>query len=111
MAERIKKEEFEEKVLRNEKPVLVDFYSDSCIACKKLSPVLGDLEEEWEETLRVYKVNTGYEQELVEAYRIMANPTLKLFLSGRVIGTKVGAATLQEIKDWIEKTIEKEKKE
>ncbi len=38
MAERIGREEFEEKVLKSGLPVLVDFYSDSCMACKKLAP-------------------------------------------------------------------------
>ena len=43
MAQRINKDNFEEKVLKNPLPVLVDFYSDSCIPCKQLSPVLGDI--------------------------------------------------------------------
>ena len=45
MAARISKEEFEEKVIKNPLPVLVDFYSDSCVACKKLAPVLGGIED------------------------------------------------------------------
>ena len=45
MAERIGREEFEEKVLKSDLPVLVDFYSDSCMACKKLAPVLSQAEE------------------------------------------------------------------
>ena len=44
MAERIGREEFEEKVLKSDLPVLVDFYSDSCMACKKLAPVLSQAE-------------------------------------------------------------------
>ena len=46
MAQRINKDNFEEKVLKSPLPVLVDFYSDSCIPCKQLSPVLGDIEDE-----------------------------------------------------------------
>ena len=42
MAARIGKADFEEKVLQSDRPVIVDFYSDSCVACKKLSPLLGD---------------------------------------------------------------------
>ena len=41
MAVRINKDDFEEKVLKSNLPVIVDFYSDSCIACKKLAPALG----------------------------------------------------------------------
>ena len=39
MAVRVSKADFEEKVLNESLPVLVDFYSDSCVACKKLAPV------------------------------------------------------------------------
>lgn len=110
MSARISKEDFKEKVLQSQGPVLVDFYSDSCIACKKLAPVLGDVEDEYEGTLSVYKVNTSYDQELVETYQIMANPTLKLFQAGEVVATKVGVATVTELKDWIQKNIYWEKK-
>ena len=41
MAVRVTKDDFNEKVLLNKLPVVVDFYSDSCVACKKLAPVLG----------------------------------------------------------------------
>ena len=43
MAVRINKADFEEKVLKSDLPVIVDFYSDSCIACKKLAQLLGDV--------------------------------------------------------------------
>lgn len=66
MAQRINKDNFEEKVLKSPLPVLVDFYSDSCIPCKQLSPVLGDIEDEREDTLSVYKVNVNYDMELAE---------------------------------------------
>ena len=68
MAQRINKDNFEEKVLKSPLPVLVDFYSDSCIPCKQLSPVLGDIEDEREDTLSVYKVNVNYDMELAEKY-------------------------------------------
>ena len=48
MAVRINKADFEEKVLKSDLPVIVDFYSDFCIACKKLAPALGDVEDDYE---------------------------------------------------------------
>ena len=47
MAVRVSKADFEEKVLKEALPVLVDFYSDSCVACKKLAPVLGNAEDDY----------------------------------------------------------------
>ena len=56
MAVRVSKADFEEKVLNESLPVLVDFYSDSCVACKKLAPVLGNAEDDYEDKVKVYKV-------------------------------------------------------
>ena len=53
MAARISKADFDEKVLKSKLPVIVDFYSDSCVACKKLAPVLGDIEDDYEEASRI----------------------------------------------------------
>lgn len=56
MAARVNKDEFEGKVLKSDIPVLVDFYSDSCVPCKKMTPVIGDVEDDMEGKLAVYKV-------------------------------------------------------
>ena len=105
MAARISEADFEEKVIRAELPVLVDFYSDSCVACKKLAPVLGDLEDNYENKLLVYKVNTNYDAALAERFAVMANPTLLLFRKGQSIGRKVGAKNYEELSTWIDTNI------
>ena len=83
MAARISKDDFEEKVLKSDLPVIVDFYSDSCVACKKLAPVLGGVEDDYEGRINVYKVNTNFDAELAEKYEVTANPTL-LFVKAKV---------------------------
>lgn len=102
MAERIGKEEFEEKVLKSGLPVLVDFYSDSCIACKKLAPALSQAEELLGERFSFYKVNTDYEAELVEKYKILSRPTLIVFINGQETERKTGARKLAELMKWLE---------
>lgn len=64
MAARANAENFEELVLKSELPVLVDFYSDSCIPCKMMAGVVGDIEDDYEGKLNVYKVNMKYWQHL-----------------------------------------------
>lgn len=105
MAARVSKGDFEEKVLKEALPVLVDFYSDSCVACKKLAPVLGDAEDEYEDKIKVYKINTNFDQELAETYRVLSNPTLILFKEGQESSRKVGALKPAELKSWIEEYI------
>lgn len=101
MAERIGKEEFEEKVLKSGIPVLVDFYSDSCIACKKLAPALSQAEELLGERFFFYKINTDYEAELVEKYGILSRPTLIVFINGQERERKTGARKLAELIEWL----------
>lgn len=105
MAERINKNNFGEKVLESGIPVLVDFYSDSCIPCKMLSPILGDLEEEREGQLAVYKVNVNYDEELAEKYGVRGAPTLILFQGGQEKGTHTGAISADALNDWLEELL------
>lgn len=105
MAERISKCDFDKKVLQSKLPVIVDFYSDSCVACKKLAPVLGGVEDDYEGKLSVYKVNTGYESELVEEYEITANPTLIIFKDGKAVDRKVGAQSPVALEEWINENL------
>ena len=105
MAARIAKDDFEEKVLKSPIPVIVDFYSDSCVACKMLAPVLGGIEDDYEDRIQVYKVNTNFEQELAQQYGIMSNLTLILFKDGEAAERKVGAQTADVLKTWVEDNI------
>ena len=97
MAQRITAAEFESEVLAAEKPVLVDFYSDSCIPCKRLSPILTRLEEQFGETVKIVKVNILYEEALTEQYEIQAAPTIVLFQGGTEVNRLRGAVTADEI--------------
>lgn len=101
MAERLNKENFAETI-KSLPLALVDFYSDSCLPCKKMNPLLGDLEDENEQGLKVFKVNINFDFELAEKYKVMATPTLILFKNGQEADRKNGFQTLDTLKDWIE---------
>lgn len=102
MAARISKDDFEEKVLKSDLPVIVDLYSDSCVACKKLAPVLGEAEDDYEGRINVYKVNTNFDAELAEKYEVTANPTLLFVKAGEVVDRKIGAQKPADLNAWIE---------
>lgn len=97
MAARISSADFEEKVLKADKPVLVDFYSDTCIPCKRMAGVLGDIEDEYEDKLYLYKVNVNYEEDLTAKYQVMSAPTLIVFENGEEKNRLSGAAGKDEI--------------
>ena len=65
---------FEERVLKCDKPVLVDFYADWCGPCKKLGPVLDDFADEHPE-IRVVKVNVDENRDLVGRYGVNGFPS------------------------------------
>lgn len=105
MAERIGEKNFEEKVKQIEGVVLVDFYSDSCIPCKRLSPILRELEEEYKGKAVVYKVNVNYEEDLAAAYQVMSAPTLILFKNGEALGKKSGVQKKDALTQWLDDAI------
>ena len=105
MAERIKLSDFEEKVLNSSVPVLIDFYSDSCVPCKRMSPVVGDVEDEREGSLSVYKVNINFDTELAEQYDVQSVPTLLLFKGGAEVARQSGAVRKDALDAWIDDNV------
>lgn len=102
MAQRISKADFDLIITQEEGLLLVDFYSDTCIPCKQLSPILGDIEDEYEDSIKVYKVNINYDEELAEKYQVMSAPTLFLFRDGEVLDKKRGLVKKDALKEWID---------
>ena len=94
MAERLNKDSFQEKVLNASGLAIADFYSDSCIPCKKLSPILD---------VYIGKVNIVYEQELIEEYSVMSSPVLIFFKNGEEVDRITGAVSKHKIEEAIEK--------
>ena len=88
---------FENELLRSDKPVLLDFYADWCGPCKMLSPVLSEIADEYADVLRVAKVNVDDEPELAMKFGVSSIPMLVLFKDGRIVSTSVGYRPKDEI--------------
>lgn len=105
MAERVTYREFAEKVTGFSGLAIVDFYSDSCVPCKMISPALTALENQFREKLYVAKVNVAYEKELAEEYGIKSTPTILLIKNGRVVDRFSGVKKKQDIEKIIESNL------
>ena len=101
MAERINAGDFDSKVLADGTFALVDFYSDCCVPCKRMSPVLAELEESYAGKLYVGKVNIAYESELVEKYEVSSAPTFVFFKDGKEIQRLTGVQKKADLEKFI----------
>ena len=90
-------ENFETEVLNSEKTCLVDFYADWCGPCKMMSPIIDEIESEMEDRIKVGKVNSDENIELVQKYQIMSIPTIMVIKNGEVKKTFVGVTPKEEI--------------
>jgi thioredoxin 1 len=92
---------FEADVLKNEQPVLVDFWAPWCGPCRAIAPVLEELSKEYEGQITVVKMNVDENPSTPSKYGIRAIPTLILFKNGDVAGQVTGAVSKSNLKDMI----------
>ena len=88
---------FENEVLRADKPVLLDFYADWCGPCKMLAPILHELAEEKSGTLKLGKVNVDEQMDLAIRFQVSNIPMLVVFKDGKPVAKSVGYRTKSEI--------------
>ena len=96
---------FDQDVLQAEGPVLVDFWAEWCGPCKMIAPVLEELADEYGEKLKVCKMDVDANPDTAPKYGIRGIPTLILFNSGDVAGTKVGALSKAQLSAFIDSAI------
>lgn len=94
---KITNQNFEEEVLKADKPVLVDFYATWCGPCQIMSPIIDEIAEENADTLKVGKVNIDENQDLAIKYNVMSIPTIIIVKNGKVEKTFVGVTDKNEI--------------
>lgn len=92
---------FEEEVLKSEKPVLVDFYADWCGPCKMLAPIVDEVASE-NDTVKVCRVNIDENEDLAVQYGIMSIPTLVVIKKGEEMNRTVGVVGKNEILEMLE---------
>jgi thioredoxin 1 len=83
--------DFEEKVLKSDKPVLVDFWATWCGPCRQIAPALEAIAGEQAEKITIAKLNVDENPETTAKYGVMSIPTMNVYRDGQVVKTIVGA--------------------
>lgn len=96
----LNKENFDQEVLKSDRPVLVDFWASWCGPCMALAPTVDEIAGE-QDQVKVGKVNVDEQQELARQYRVMSIPTLMVFRNGELVRREVGGKSKEEILEMI----------
>ena len=96
---------FEEEVLNSDKPVLVDYWAEWCGPCKMIAPLLVEIASEYQEKLKITKLNIDDNPNTPPKYGIRGIPTLMIFKNGNAEATKVGALSKSQLTAFIDQSI------
>lgn len=97
MADRITGDTFKAEVIEGTLPTIVDFYSDTCVPCKRMNPIIAKLEPAYEGRVRFVKVNVSFDMELAAAAGVMGSPTFILYKGGKELARHQGVMKADEL--------------
>ena len=105
MAQQFTDQNFDQEVLKSDKPVLVDFWEAWCGPCQMMGPIVDELAEEMKDKVKIGKLNVDENRETATNYSVMSIPTLIIFKEGKVVKQLVGLQNKDNLKEELGKII------
>ena len=103
MVQKVDINSFDSEVIKSDKVAVVDFFADWCGPCRKLSPILEEIEQDLSDNVKFTKINTDDNIEAAKEYQVSGLPTLLVFKNGEVVERMVGLMPKSSIITNIEK--------
>jgi len=94
---------FEQEVIKEDLPVLVDFWAEWCGPCRMMGPVLEKIAEKNSGKVKIGKLNVDHNPLSASNYRVTGIPTMHLFKGGEIVDTMVGAVPEGELQKMLDK--------
>ncbi len=102
MALQITDANFEETVLKSDKPVLVDFWAEWCGPCRMLGPIIEELSSDYDGKAIIGKVDVDSNQQFAAQYGVRNIPTVLIFKDGELVNRQVGVSQKNVYSDYID---------
>lgn len=94
---------FENEVLKSDKPVLIDIWAEWCGPCRMVAPIVEEIAKEYDGKIKVGKLDVDANPAVSMQYGIRSIPTLLIFKSGKVVDQIIGAVPKRNIVQKLEK--------
>lgn len=97
--------DFEQEILKSDKPALVDFWAPWCGPCQRIAPIIEELASEYKDKVKIAKLNVDESRKVATDMGVMSIPTLMLFKGGKMVDKVIGLVSKDRLKELMNKAL------